>query len=269
MLNHQIDWFLLDQVREKNPIVLNVANLVTIDKVADAVSAIGASPIMSFESNEAKNMVELADTITINLGTINQEQVNQIESVLQLNNSNKPVVLDPVAINAVPYRLKFVQSLFNDFHFDVIRGNASEIAALVGADNTSHGIDAGLVNHPFQVAKLCAQRSNSIVVLTGETDIITDGQFIYENFLSSTMLKMNIGSGDILSSIIAAFLGITSNTRDACVVATVLVTVAGIIASQKSLGLGSWQVQFFDQLSQLNAEKLLDFLNEREEYFHD
>ena len=45
MAEHQINWSLIDRVRTKNPIVLTLANLVTIDKVADSVSAVGASPI--------------------------------------------------------------------------------------------------------------------------------------------------------------------------------------------------------------------------------
>lgn len=269
MQNQQIDWSLLDQVRAQNPIVLTLANLVTIDRVADAVSAVGASPIMSFESAEAKEIANMADAITINFGTINQEQVNQIRTILQANVANKPVVLDPVAVGAIPYRLKIAQALLNDFHFDVIRGNASEIAALAGEGNSSHGIDAGIVTHPLQVAKLCARRFNTMVVLTGKTDFITDGNITYENILSTNMLATNVGSGDILSSILAAFLATTTSIHDACVVATVLVSVAGIIASRHSSGLGSWQVQFFDQLSRLSTKTLLEFLNESEEISHD
>ncbi|MED7634142.1 UNVERIFIED_CONTAM: hydroxyethylthiazole kinase, partial [Lactobacillus paragasseri] len=155
--------------RTKNPIVLNLANLVTIDKVADAVSAVGASPIMSVEPTEADEMVTLADALSINLGTINEHQATQIRTVLRAATPLKPLVLDPVSVSAVPSRLKFAHSLLNDFHFDVIRGNASEIAALVEADNTSHGIDAGKVPNQVQIAETCARRYHSIVVLTGET----------------------------------------------------------------------------------------------------
>lgn len=185
MAEHQINWSLIDRVRTKNPIVLTLANLVTIDKVADSISAVGASPIMSVEPAEANEIANLANAITINLGTVNQQQIDQIQTILQTVSPLKPLVLDPVAVSAVPLRLKLAQSLLNKFHFDVIRGNASEIAALVDADNTSHGIDAGKVDRPIQVAELCARRFQSIVILTGETDLITDGQIIYENPFSA------------------------------------------------------------------------------------
>ena len=254
MVQRQINWSLIDRVRTKNPIVLNLANLVTIDKVADAVSAVGAS---------------LADALSINLGTINEHQATQIRTVLRAATPLKPLVLDPVAVSAVPSRLKFAHSLLNDFHFDVIRGNASEIAALVEADTTSHGIDAGKVPNQVQIAETCARRYHSIVVLTGETDLITDGQVIYENPFSAEMLTMNVGSGDMLSSIIAAFLGTTTNTWDACIVATVLVSAAGVLANRYSVGLGSWQVQFFDQLSIMDTKALLEFFAESEEDYLD
>lgn len=269
MVQRQINWSLIDRVRTKNPIVLNLANLVTIDKVADAVSAVGASPIMSVEPTEADEMVALANALSINLGTINEHQATQIRTVLRAATPLKPLVLDPVAVSAIPSRLEFAHSLLNNFHFDVIRGNASEIAALVEADNTSHGIDTGKVPNQVQIAKTCARRYHSIVVLTGETDIITDGQVIYENPFSAEMLTMNVGSGDMLSSIIAAFLGITSNTWDACIVATVLVSAAGVLANRYSVGLGSWQVQFFDQLSIMDTKALLEFFEESEEDYLD
>ncbi len=254
MVQHQINWSLIDRVRTKNPIVLNLANLVTIDKVADAVSAVGASPIMSVEPTEADEMVALANALSINLGTINEHQATQIRTVLRAATPLKPLVLDPVAVSAIPSRLEFAHSLLNDFHFDAIRGN------------TSHGIDAGKVPNQVQIAETCARRYHSIVVLTGETDIITDGQVVYENPFSAEMLTMNVGSGDMLSSIIAAFLGTTTNTWDACIVATVLVSAAGVLANRYSVGLGSWQVQFFDQLSIMDTKVLLEFFAESEDY---
>ncbi|MBB1078910.1 hydroxyethylthiazole kinase [Limosilactobacillus sp. STM2_1] len=269
MVKHQINWSLVDQLRTKNPIILTLANLVTIDKVADAVSAIGASPIMSVEVNEAAEMVELADAIAINLGTISQQQLMQIKATLQEANHHKPLILDPVAVGAVPSRMKIAQSLLTEFHFDVIKGNASEIAALIGINGKSHGIDAGTVPNQVQIAERCARQFHTIVILTGETDLITDGQVLYQNPFTVEMLTTNVGSGDMLSSIVAAFAGITTDIWDACIVATVLISAAGVLANRYSAGLGSWQVQFFDQLSIMNTNSLLDFLEESEEDYLD
>lgn len=88
---------LIDRVRAQNPVVLTVANSVTAGKVADALSASGVSPIMSQAPEEATAMVNLADAITINLGTIDQAQLTLIRAIMDANAGQRPVVLDPVA----------------------------------------------------------------------------------------------------------------------------------------------------------------------------
>ncbi len=65
----KIDWGIADRIREKQPIVLNLSNVVTIGKVANALSAIGASLITSKDIDEAKEMVSIADAVVINTGT--------------------------------------------------------------------------------------------------------------------------------------------------------------------------------------------------------
>ena len=84
MVQRQINWSLIDRVRTKNPIVLNLANLVTIDKVADAVSAVGASPIMSVEPTEKDEMEKMDDAISINLETIKRIRQHKLERFCEL-----------------------------------------------------------------------------------------------------------------------------------------------------------------------------------------
>lgn len=260
----QLPWTLVDQVRDHNPIVLTLANIVTIDKVADGLSAIGASPIMSTGTFEAQPMATMANAITINLGTINLEQLNQIRAVLQTTPQTTPLILDPVAVGAVKARLTIAHHLLADFPFTVIRGNASEIAALVGQTGHSHGIDAGNENDNQSIAMACAQRYHTLVVLTGPVDVITDGQQIWQNNLSTDLLATNVGSGDMLSSIIGAYLSVSSDHFKAAVVAVKIFTTAGVIAAQEANGLGSWQVKFFDQLSAMTSTKIQEFIKSEE-----
>lgn len=264
-----IDWSLVDRVRNKNPVVLTLANLVTIGKVADAVNAIGASPIMSFDLHEAAELVKLADAIAINLGTINDQQMAQIKAVLQAADRRLPLILDPVAVAAVPYRLTLAQQLLQQFSFDVIRGNASEIAALIGEKPASHGIDTGMVKNQAQIAMECARQFKATVILTGEVDLITDGHRLYRNSLTTPFLAANVGSGDILTSITAAFLTVGTDSWMTGIVATIFLTSAGVLASRHASGLGSWQVQFFDQLSLLDAQTVQTFSQERKEDYLD
>ena len=95
---------LLNTLREKNPIAFNISNFVTVQDVANGINAIGASPIMSEEKNEAEPMVQMADSVTVNLGAFTESQLDQIAAVTTFANQyKKPIVIDPVAVGAVEY----------------------------------------------------------------------------------------------------------------------------------------------------------------------
>ncbi len=252
---------LLEQVRHQNPVVLTIPNMVTPDKVADGLSAIGASPIMSTAPQEAAEMVKLADAITINLGTIHEEQANEITTILKNNQNQKPMVLDPVAIGASHYRLAFAKQLLQDHHFTVIRGNAGEIAALANVNWHSRGIDSGSGQADLhEIAKTVANKYHCIVVLTGKTDIITDGDNTVINQLSTSYFVTNVGSGDILSSVIAAYLGVSKDYYTAACTATTVFTATGVKAARESSGFGQWQVKFKDELASIKSSEVLSVL---------
>lgn len=79
------------------------------------------------------------------------------------NQYHKPVVLDPVAVGAVPYRKEVALALLSDFQVDVIRGNAGEIAALAGMDWQAKGIDAGAVRATWlKLLKLVHSNFNAV-----------------------------------------------------------------------------------------------------------
>ncbi len=135
---------LLDTLREKNPIAFNISNFVTVQDVANGINALGASPIMSEEKNEAEAMVQMANSVTVNLGAFTEAQLNQIDTVTTFANQyDKPIVIDPVAVGAVSYRLERCNELLAQKKVAVIRGNAGEIAALAGVEWNAKGIDAG------------------------------------------------------------------------------------------------------------------------------
>lgn len=64
-----IDKDLLLKLRQKNPIVLNIANTVTQQHVADAINFLGASPIMFSDVREAEDLLNISNSLVINLGT--------------------------------------------------------------------------------------------------------------------------------------------------------------------------------------------------------
>ena len=49
----------LDSVREKSPLIHNITNYVTVNDVANAILAVGASPIMADEIKEAAEITSI------------------------------------------------------------------------------------------------------------------------------------------------------------------------------------------------------------------
>ncbi|WP_461244309.1 hydroxyethylthiazole kinase [Secundilactobacillus muriivasis] len=216
---------LLDTLRAANPVVLNISNFVTVQDVANGINAIGASPIMSEEIAETREMVQISSAVALNLGAFSKPQVDHILAMGQAANElHKPLVIDPVAVGAIAYRKQVATDLMSQFQVDVIRGNAGEIAALADVEWQAKGIDAGSGNQDLvEIAKACAQKQHCVVILSGETDVITDGERVVKVHNGTPLFQLHVGSGDMLSSIVAAFCAVSDGdyfeaAQTACVV---------------------------------------------------
>lgn len=251
---------LLDDLRHQNPIVFNISNFVTVQDVANGINAIGASPIMSEEKAEAEEMVQMSSAVVINLGAFTLPQVEQIKVVGKLANQyHKPLIIDPVAVGAVKYRLQTATELFTEFHPDIIRGNAGEIAALAGIDWAAKGIDAGEGDGDLaEVAKACANKLDCVGILSGPTDYISDGQQVVKVLNGTPLFQLHVGSGDMLSSIVGAFAGVSGNLFEAAQTAcAVFATTGEIVAAQLDKPRpGTFAIQLMDELSLVTRNEI-------------
>lgn len=243
-------------VRKQNPVVLTVANMVTPGDVANAVNAIGGSPIMSCAPEEAEEMTKIASAVTINAGTLTNYQKKEIKTVIQAAQRwHKPVVLDPVAV-AMPYRHEFITQLLANHQVTIIRGNAGEIANLAGIKWQSKGIDAGNGNHDelIQIATQCAKKNHCTVMMTGAVDVITDGQQTAINHLGTPLFQTYVGCGDMISSITAAFLATGQDYFAETKAAVQSFTAAGQLAARNHQQPGSFFNTLLDQLYLLDDQ---------------
>ncbi len=60
----------LNKVREQKPLVVNITNFVVMNNTANALLAVGASPIMSHSKQEMAEMMSFAGALVINIGTL-------------------------------------------------------------------------------------------------------------------------------------------------------------------------------------------------------
>lgn len=211
---------LLERIRDLNPVVVTIANSVTIGDVANAVNAIGASPVMPAGLAESAEMVAIAGAVAINLGTWTDDQFEQMMAVNEAAGAVKrPVVIDPVAV-ALPTRRRLFDQLIATGTPTVIRANSGEIATLAGQSGTSKGIDAGLVTDAASIAATVAKQFKTIVVMTGATDYVSDGTHTVAITGGTSLFAAHVGSGDMLSSVLAAYLVVSDDPFIAAVTGT-------------------------------------------------
>ncbi|CAJ1229528.1 Hydroxyethylthiazole kinase [Levilactobacillus zymae] len=257
---YQMKVSLLDDLRRQNPIVFNISNFVTVQDVANGINAIGASPIMSEEVDEADEMVQMSQAVCLNLGAFTTPQVHQIKVTGQLANQyHKPLVVDPVAVGAVKYRAQVAAELFQAFQPDVLRGNAGEIAALAGINWQAKGIDAGEgAADLVTIAETCAKKQKCTVILSGPTDVITDGTRTVQVINGTTLFQTHVGSGDMLSSIVAAFCAIEDDYFEAAQTACLVFAAIGqrVAQADPQMGAGTFIIKLMDALQQTTVAQI-------------
>lgn len=251
---------LLDDLRKQNPVVLNISNFVTVQDVANGLNALGASPIMSEEIAETKEMVGISNAVALNLGAFTKEQIEHLRIMGQAANAaQKPVVLDPVAVGAINYRKQVALELLQDFQVSVIRGNAGEIAALAGFDWQAKGIDAGAGSGDvIKIAKTAAQKFHCVILMSGATDYITDGQQVVAVHNGTPLFAAHVGSGDMLTSIVGAFCAISSDNyfEAAQTAALVFAAIGELAVGNQKVGPGSFTVNLLDQLAWATTDQI-------------
>ena len=87
----------LAALREKKPLIHNITNFVVMNFTANALLAMGASPVMAHAANEVEEMVAFAGALVLNIGTLTDEWVDSmITAGKKASERNTPIILDPV-----------------------------------------------------------------------------------------------------------------------------------------------------------------------------
>lgn len=248
----------LKLIRKKSPLIHNITNYVVMNNTANALLAIGASPVMAHSSAEVEEMVSIASSLVLNIGTLDAAWV---EAMLLAGKAamkrDIPIVFDPVGAGATKYRSAVCKRLIEECHPAVIRGNASEIIALLNINAQTKGVDSTNTSDAALLsAKALARQTNAIIVISGETDYITDGDKVESVKNGSTMMTKVTGMGCTATAITGAFAAINDNLLEAATHAMAVMGIAGEIAAATSKGNGSLQVNFLDTLCNLNEETI-------------
>ncbi|WP_370567504.1 hydroxyethylthiazole kinase [Desemzia sp. RIT 804] len=199
---------MLSQIKKSAPLVHCMTNYVVANFTANGLLAIGASPIMADEVNEVSEIVTKAQALLINIGTVNERTAEaMLIAGKKANELSIPIVLDPVGVGATSYRKQLVQQLLREVQFDLIRCNIGELAAIADEVWQSKGVDSGTGEiDAIVVAKRVALQYKCLVVVTGETDFVTDGLKELQVAGGKESATRITGTGCLLSAVCAASL---------------------------------------------------------------
>jgi len=247
----------LSDLKEKRPLIHCLTNYVTVNDVANAVLALGASPVMSDHPSEAADISSLADGVLINTGTLSDIRFEAMQTAGRNANAlGRPVVLDPVGAGASKHRTAAALSLISGIRFDAIRGNISEIKTLASGHAKSRGVDADLEEisrqadtaYTAELACSFSKLTGSVVIISGESDTVAYGDEAYAVRNGSNLMRSVTGTGCMLSAICAAFIASAAGGKlDAC---TAAVSAMGICAetAEERMHPGEGNISFRNHL---------------------
>jgi len=250
-------WQHIQAVRTRSPLVHNITNFVVMNNTANALLAVGASPIMAHAHAEVADMVSICQSLVANIGTIDEYLFTSLQLATQTAHKlGKPWVLDPVGAGATPYREEVLSTLLTNMP-TVVRGNASEILALAKMNSaTTKGVDStAKSNEAIEAARLLSQHYGAIVCISGETDFIVSKykQIAIEN--GNALMTKVTGLGCSATAIIGAFIAVIADKVEAVTAATALFSICGEIAAKQCDGPGSLQMLLLDKLYNLKEEE--------------
>ena len=251
---------LLEKLRNQNPLVHNITNVVVTNFTANGLLALGASPVMAYAKEEVSDMAKISGALVLNIGTLDNDIVEaMIIAGKSANQAGVPVILDPVGAGATIYRTEMSRKIIDEVNISILRGNAAEIANVIGEEWAIKGVDSGDGSGDLvSLAKKAALQLRTVVVITGKDDVITDGTTTYLVHNGDKLLTKVTGAGCLLTSVIGAFAALEKDLVLAATGALVCYgTAAELAASQsREAGPGSFQIEMLNQLHLLNTDDI-------------
>ncbi|MGA2083874.1 MAG: hydroxyethylthiazole kinase [Holophaga sp.] len=251
-------WQAVEAIRKSSPVVHNITNYVVMNSTANALLALGASPVMAHAEEEVAEMVGIASALVINIGTLSKEWIKAMFKAAEAaREKGIPVVLDPVGAGATTFRTGTARGLVGAVRPAIIRGNASEIMAVCGDQARTRGVDSSEASHDAVAAAMILHETwGSAVCVSGETDYIVGGRTLYQVRNGHPMMPRVTGLGCTATALCGAFAAVTRDRALAAAQAMVVMGIAGEIAADGAEGPGSLQVRFLDALYNLTADQI-------------
>lgn len=249
----------LRRLRESKPLIHQITNYVVMNETANATLALGALPVMAHAREEVEEMAAIAGALVLNIGTLSPTWVDAMLFAGRAANAHGvPVVLDPVGAGATTYRTETAKRILGEVEVAVLRGNAGEVATLVGVEAEVRGVESiGAGGDPSDLARDAARKLGLVASVTGPVDHISDGERVIKVGNGDPLMASITGTGCISTALTGCFLAVNrERPLEAAAEALVAFGVAGEDAARGAKGPGSFHVALYDALAALEPATL-------------
>ncbi|QCU77008.1 hydroxyethylthiazole kinase [Citricoccus sp. SGAir0253] len=239
-------------VRAAGPLVHCITATVSMGIVADGLLAAGARPMMTETLAEAPTVTTAAEALSVNLGTLSMDAMDGIPAtVAAAVRDGRPWVLDPTAIGRAPVRTPLARELLGS-RPAVVRGNASEVLALVGAGTGGRGADSVATPESAEdAAARVARATGGAVAVSGAVDLVLDAGRQARVARGTALLTRVTGTGCLLGALTAACTAVETDPFRAALAATTWLDLAGERAAGRAAGPGSFRLHLLDALDEV------------------
>jgi hydroxyethylthiazole kinase len=248
----------LRAIRAGHPLIHQITNYVVMNETANITLAIGASPVMAHALAEVEEMAGYAGALVLNIGTLSPEWVDaMVLAGRAANRHGAPVVLDPVGAGATRMRTQACHRILAEVAVAIVRGNAAEVAALIGEQAEIRGVDSVSAGDPGALASAAARALGCTVAVTGAVDHIAGpgGSAAVSNGVA--ILGQVTGTGCMSTALCGCFAAV--NRDDPLRAATEALAAFGVAAEHAAVGArgpGSFHVNLYDCVAGLDPETL-------------
>jgi hydroxyethylthiazole kinase len=249
----------LRRLRETKPLIHQITNYVVMNETANATLALGALPVMAHAREEVEEMAAIAGALVLNIGTLSPHWVDAMLLAGRVANERGiPVVLDPVGAGATTYRTETAKRILDEIDVTVLRGNAGEVATLVGVDAEVRGVESiATGSDPADLARQAGRRLGLVASVTGTVDHVSDGEDVISIANGHPLMATITGTGCMSSALTGCFLAVNRDAPLAAAAeALVAFGVAGENAAVAARGPGSFHVALYDELAALDPSTL-------------
>lgn len=255
-----------EKIQQKRPVIHCITNAVTVNDCANILLAAGASPTMAHHPQEVEEITAGTAALVCNFGAITEYDAME-RAGARAHSCGHPVVIDPVGVSGSTYRRNKCMEFMENIHPTCIRGNYSEIQALLQNSGTITGVDAAQTAFSdadeavfVQHMKQYARQKDTIMIASGATDLITDGARVYRCSNGDPLMAKITGSGCMSSVMLGAFLGVEPSVESAAACCGFM-GIAGELATertkQQKRGTMTFRNELIDAVSLMTAEQLI------------